>query len=106
MHNTALRIALLSLTVALAACGKQSGMTTQDFGPDADADGHVAATGTSARANAAVATELALDDTAAFEDARRGFVATDDPLVTTTATGTGVWNRPSYDFITGPRRRA
>jgi alkyl sulfatase BDS1-like metallo-beta-lactamase superfamily hydrolase len=101
MDNTAIRIGLVSLVLALSACGKQPGMTNQDFGPGADADGHVAATGTTAQANAAVATELALDDTAAFEDATRGFIATDDPLVTKNAAGTVVWDRPSYDFITG-----
>jgi len=92
--------ALIAL-VGLAACGNNHDTTTRDFGPDADADGHVRATESTARANAAVASELPLDDQAAFDDARRGFVATDDPLVTTAATGQVVWDRPAYDFVTG-----
>ena len=101
MRNASRWMRALMTLLALAGCGKHQGMTTQDFGPDADADGHVRATDTTAQANAEVATELPLSDTAEFEDARRGFVATDDPLVTTSAAGNVVWNRPSYDFIRG-----
>ena len=101
MRSTARRVGILGIALALAACSKQPATTSGHFDPGADADGHVAPSAITARANAAVSTELPLGDTAEFDDARRGFVATDDPLVTTTATGTVVWNRPSYDFITG-----
>jgi alkyl sulfatase BDS1-like metallo-beta-lactamase superfamily hydrolase len=90
---------LLSRLVALLSGEREP--SPVDVGPDADADGHVPATQTTARANRAVATALPLDDATEFGNARRGFVATDDPLVTTTATGQVVWSRPSYDFIKG-----
>jgi len=92
---------VLATLSILAACGKQQGMTGKDFGPDADADGHVRATQTTAKANAAVGMELPLGDMAELDAARRGFMATDDPLVTRAADGKLVWDRPSYDFIAG-----
>ena len=101
MARSLIRTGALTALLALASCEKQQGMTNKNFGPDADADGHVAATQTTANLNAAVETELRLDDPAEFADAKRGFIATDDPLVTTTATGAVVWNRPAYDFING-----
>ena len=73
--------------LAVAACTKEHGMTGTDFGPGADADGHGRATAVTAKANAAVAAALPLDDPQDFEDARRGFVATDDPLVVKNAAG-------------------
>jgi alkyl sulfatase BDS1-like metallo-beta-lactamase superfamily hydrolase len=101
MRNGSSWIGALIVLLGLAACSRDQGMATKDFGPGADADGHVRATDTTAKANAAVATELPLNDMAEFDDARRGFVATDDPLITTSASGTVVWNRPAYDFIKG-----
>jgi alkyl sulfatase BDS1-like metallo-beta-lactamase superfamily hydrolase len=80
---------------------KARAMGRNDFGPDADDDGHVRASDATTRVNTAVKSELPLDDTADFEAARRGFVAVDDPLVTTTSAGQTVWDRPSYDFIQG-----
>ncbi len=86
---------------SLASGSGKRGMGSKNFGPDADADGHVQATDMTARANAAMSARLPLEDGAEFEDALRGFVAKDDPLVTKTAAGQEVWNRPSYDFIEG-----
>ncbi|MFZ0931384.1 MAG: alkyl sulfatase dimerization domain-containing protein [Syntrophobacteraceae bacterium] len=86
---------------ALASGSRKRGRGTKNFGSDADSDGHVQATNITARANAAFSAKLPLDDMAGFEDARRGLIATDDPLVTKTAAGQEVWNRPSYDFIEG-----
>jgi linear primary-alkylsulfatase len=99
-----LSIALIGSVIAALAlngCGKHEGMTSKNFGPGADADGHVQATMQTAKANAAVRGELPLGDQTEFEDARRGFIATDDPLVVKTADGRVVWNRPAYDFIKG-----
>src|SRR5436309_290052 len=94
-------IALIGV-LALTACEKKpQGMASKDFGPDADADGHVLATTATANANAAVGAELAIADTAAFEDARRGFIAADEPLIVQNAAGAKIWDRPAYDFIQG-----
>ncbi len=76
-------------------------MKQRHVGCDADPDGHVPATETTAEANAAVHKELLQSGTEDFDDARRGFVATEDPLLTKTETGRVVWDRPSYDFIEG-----
>ena len=99
MHKPSTRPVVLIALLTLTACNKQQGMTSKDFGPDADPDGHIRATDTTAKANAAVAAELPLNDPADFEDARRGFIATDDPLVATNAAGKAIWDRPAYDFI-------
>jgi len=101
MRKCSRAICVLAVVLALATCEKQEGMPARDFGPGADADGHVQATETTAKANAAVSAELPLDDQAAFEGARRGFIATDDPLVTPNAAGDVIWNRPAYDFVKG-----
>jgi alkyl sulfatase BDS1-like metallo-beta-lactamase superfamily hydrolase len=97
MHRVCIGVAVL---VVLAACGGSQRPPAGD--PAADADGHVAATAATTRANAAVAAALPLAETAAFDDARRGFVATDDPLRVEDAAGRVVWDRPAYDFVTGP----
>jgi len=101
MPKSVASLSVLIVLLALSACEKHQGMTSKDFGPGADADGHLAATSTTANANAAVAAELPLNDTSEFEEARRGFIATDEPLVATNAAGRKVWDRPSYDFIKG-----
>ena len=99
MRKSATWIGLSATLLLLTSCSGPPGKTAAD--PGADADGHVAATQTTARLNAAATADLPLDDQAEFEDARRGFLATDDPLVTTTPDGQVVWNRPAYDFIQG-----
>jgi alkyl sulfatase BDS1-like metallo-beta-lactamase superfamily hydrolase len=52
-------------------------------------------------ANRAVAEDLPLADAQDFEDARRGFVAKDEPLVIKRADGTTVWDFASFAFIDG-----
>lgn len=101
MRTSLTWVPVASLVLVLAACGEGQRTDRNEFGPQADADGHVAATETTAQANAAVRKELALDDMAEFEAARRGFVATDEPLITKNAAGEVVWDRPAYDFIDG-----
>ena len=101
MQKSSAWLGVLMGLLALSACEKHQGMTSKEFGPDADADGHIRATETTVSANATVAAELPLNDMAELEDAQRGFIATDDPLITTTAAGKTVWDRPSYDFIKG-----
>jgi linear primary-alkylsulfatase len=82
--------------------GKGNHLKMKNVDYRTDADGHEPASAMTAKANAAVEAALPLDDTMQFEDANRGFIATDDPLVTKTTAGQVVWNRPSYDFIDGP----
>ncbi len=91
------RTIAFSLPLLLVACGTSRNATTGNLG--VDADGHVAATERTARDNAAVAAALPLGDQGEFEDAHRGFVATDEPLVTAGPGGRTVWDRPAYDFI-------
>ena len=101
MRKPSACLGVLMGLLALSACQKPQGMASKDFGPDADAEGHVRATETTASANATVAAELPLNDIAELEDAQRGFIATDDPLITTAVAGKTVWDQPSYDFIKG-----
>jgi len=91
----------LWLAALLAAAACDGPRRPSGDGAAADAEGHVRASATTVRANAAVAAALPLDDPAAFADARRGFIATDDPLVVTDAAGRVVWSRPAYDFVAG-----
>ena len=85
-----------TLGALLAAC--------QDA-PPADTtpgtQGNTPASAVTARANAAVANALDLNDTRDFEDARRGLIATPDELVVTMADGTPIWDMPAYAFIDG-----
>ena len=60
-----------------------------------------AATAFTEAANRDSTAALPLDEVQDFEDARRGFIATDVPLVIAGADGTGVWDFPSYGFIEG-----
>ncbi len=91
---------LVSGLTALASYLKKS-PEARNFGPDADGDGHARASDLTANANAAMGAELPLDDRSEFDDAHRGFMTTDDPLVTKTGAGRVIWDRPSYDFVTG-----
>jgi len=52
-------------------------------------------------ANRAVAEALPLAEAQDFEDARRGFIAKDDPLVIRRADGVPVWDFASFGFIDG-----
>ena len=106
MATSSIRAGVLTALLALASCDRQQGMTNKSFGPDADADGHVAATQTTASLNAAVGAELPLNDPAEFEDAKRGFIATDDPLVTTTATVQWSGTDPRTTSSRAPPHRA
>jgi alkyl sulfatase BDS1-like metallo-beta-lactamase superfamily hydrolase len=93
--------ALIGL-LALAACNRHQEAPKKVTVFDADADGHIQATESTTQANAALQTELPLDEVDDFANSRRGFMATDEPLVVKDASGGVVWDRPSYDFITGP----
>ena len=87
----------LFLAMVLTACGKPQ--VEVDAG--ADKQGHSAPSEYTQKANAAVAKALTLDDQQDFEDANRGFIATQEQLVIRNANGDPVWNLPAYDFIQG-----
>jgi alkyl sulfatase BDS1-like metallo-beta-lactamase superfamily hydrolase len=91
--------------LALVLGRRNAGSIRTDSDSGADADGHVQATDITARANEAVSRELLLEERDAFDDARRGFITADDPLITRTATGEIIWDRSSYDFIQGDAPR-
>jgi alkyl sulfatase BDS1-like metallo-beta-lactamase superfamily hydrolase len=52
-------------------------------------------------ANRAVAESLPLDEPQAFEDARRGFIASDSPLQVTRPDGHSAWDLSPYAFLQG-----
>jgi alkyl sulfatase BDS1-like metallo-beta-lactamase superfamily hydrolase len=82
----------LTLIASLAACGGGGK-------PTADSSG--AATPHTLESNAAVARALPLDEMQSFEDARRGFIATDTPLKVSGPDGETVWDFEAYAFIEG-----
>jgi len=82
----------LTLIASLAACGGGGK-------PTADSPG--AATPHTLESNAAVARALPLDEMQSFEDARRGFIATDTPLKVSGPDGETVWDFEAYAFIEG-----
>jgi len=59
------------------------------------------ATARTEAANRELGASLPLEEQQDFEDAQRGFVATDDPLVVKGADGTVAWDFQSFDFIQG-----
>jgi len=92
----------VAFTILIAiACGPRETVRRDTWAPDADADGHTAASASTVRANAAVAAELALDDPQDFEDAQRGRVAGDPEVRVEMADGTPVWDTAASDFVQG-----
>ena len=90
--------------LVVAACGPRSDDRVSGPAPTAtgvDPDGRVAATQTTARANAAVGEGLPLADSADFDAVNKGFIAKDDPLVIKAADGRVIWDPSSYAFIDG-----
>ncbi len=84
----------LIATVLVAACGGRP-----EPGPAAPSG---AASASTAQANREFGASLPLEEAQDFEDAKRGFIATDEPLVIKGTDGTTIWDFQSYDFIEGP----
>jgi alkyl sulfatase BDS1-like metallo-beta-lactamase superfamily hydrolase len=84
---------LLTLAASLAACSRQPG-------PGQPAAGG-GATQYTAAANRQVAESLPLAEAQDFEDAKRGFIAADQPLVIAGPDGMQAWDMTSYAFIDG-----
>jgi alkyl sulfatase BDS1-like metallo-beta-lactamase superfamily hydrolase len=89
--TSARRLVPLLAMALIAACSSETG-------PDA-AGG--AASKATAAAQRRVADSLPLEDPQDLEDARRGFIATDQPLEIAGPGGAIVWNMADYDFVTG-----
>jgi alkyl sulfatase BDS1-like metallo-beta-lactamase superfamily hydrolase len=89
MHSKLLALSIV--LVATMACSRQV---------PPPAEGGAAAPATVA-ANRAVAQALPLAEAQDFEDAGRGFIARDEPLVIRQADGSVVWDFASYGFIDG-----
>ena len=90
--------AALLAAVMLGACHRQP---TVAPGPDADAQGHTAASATTISHNAEVAAALPLAEEQDFADARRGLIAGDGDVVIRRADGSTVWDTTAYAFEQG-----
>jgi alkyl sulfatase BDS1-like metallo-beta-lactamase superfamily hydrolase len=86
---------VLCLVSMLAACAPRSGTGTGA----ASASG-AASVGTVA-VHRRIAASLPLADPQDLEDARRGFIARDQPLVVPGPGGSTAWDMTAYDFVTG-----
>ncbi len=84
----------LPLLASLSACDN-----SPEFEQGADAQGHTAPSKITAKANQAIIDQRPFSNTADFEDAKRGLIASDDSLITSKVDGEQVWNMPAYDFI-------
>ena len=97
------RAACVVAAALVAGCHRSP---TYEPAPGADAQGHTAASATTAAHNAEVAASLPLADQQDFADARRGLVAGDGDVVITRADGSTAWDTTAYAFEQGKRRRA
>ena len=92
MHSFPSRAGILSLTLLLAACGGDE----QSTGTSSST-----ATAQTMAINAEIAKQLPLDDQQDFEDATRGLIASQKPLVVKNADGKVLWDMEKYAFIEG-----
>jgi alkyl sulfatase BDS1-like metallo-beta-lactamase superfamily hydrolase len=83
----------LVLASVLAGCAPRPGTGTDAAVGDASAS--------TAAVHGRVAASLPLADPQDFEDARRGFIDRDEPLVIAGPGGRPAWNMADYDFVTG-----
>jgi alkyl sulfatase BDS1-like metallo-beta-lactamase superfamily hydrolase len=99
MRQSSLRASALALVVLCAASGVGCGHRGQPAKSPVAGTG--AASAATIAANSKAVEGLPLDDPQDFEDARRGFIATDDPLVIEGPGGRKAWDFSSYAFIDG-----
>ncbi|HWR79743.1 MAG TPA: alkyl sulfatase dimerization domain-containing protein [Pseudomonas sp.] len=92
MHSFPSRAGILSLTLLLAACGGDEQSTGTS---SSTATAHTMAI------NAEIAKQLPLDDQQDFEDATRGLIASQKPLVVKNADGNVLWDMEKYAFVEG-----
>ena len=67
----------------------------------ADAFGYTAPSQATTRANAKVLEELPFENKTDFENARKGFIATDEDLEVLGENGQKIWSLPDFAFMTG-----
>jgi alkyl sulfatase BDS1-like metallo-beta-lactamase superfamily hydrolase len=90
------RIVLMAATfTVLAACAKAPEV------PGTAGETGGAASRHTVTANAAIASALPLGEMQDFEDAQRGFIATDAPSKVAGSDGTTAWDFEAYAFVTG-----
>ncbi|MEM9256707.1 MAG: alkyl sulfatase dimerization domain-containing protein [Pseudomonadota bacterium] len=92
---------IIPLLLTLVACQEKPPELTYEPDPSRGAQGNTSATAVTAAANAAVATELPLDDPRDFEDASRGLIAKPDSLNLRMPDGSTIWDMDAYQFETG-----
>jgi len=93
--TSVLATVLVTLTIGLSACSKPPKELESASGPD----GNSVPTATTIKANRQVLDEHPFSNIDDFSDAKRGFIAKDDPLKILNSKGDVIWDRPSYDFI-------
>lgn len=92
---------VVALVLGFAGCTEKAApsFTGADLPPDVA--GNTAPSATTRDLNAAVNEALPLSDPQDFEDARRGFVASDPDLRVAGPGGNPIWDMPSYAFVEG-----
>jgi len=73
----------------------------KNFGPDADAQGHIKPTASTINANSKVLEELNIEDQKDFEEANRGLIDSDPDLKVMDSSGEIIWDQNGFDFVKG-----
>ncbi len=87
--------------LAVSGCAKKEAPIFDGTDLPPDVAGNTAPSAHTVALNARVPESLPLSDPQDFEDAKRGLVASDPELRVVGATGTTIWDMPSYSFIDG-----
>lgn len=75
--------------------------TTKDFGSIIDKDGHTPPTAITRDMNRKVGADLPINDQKDFEEAKRGFIASEESLQVTGPDSKLIWNQDAYRFVKG-----
>ena len=92
---------MLRPAIAILVLSALLGCEQKTVDPSADSRGHTAPTQATIDANQAVRKALPLADQRDFEDARRGLIASANPMLVEDPEGKSVWDMRAYDFIQG-----
>ncbi len=85
----------------LSGCAQTPPEDTKGEASGADTFGYTAPAQATVRANAQVLEALPFADKTDFENARKGFIATDDDLVVEGEDGQKIWSLPDFAFMKG-----
>lgn len=94
-----------SLIAALSGC-ESSTYTALDFEQDADSQGHTAPTTVTMKSNKAMLQQRPFSNTADFDNATRGLIASEESLIIQHLDGSNIWDMPAYDFIDDEGKQA